>query len=219
MSKVEEISRGWCSVCGQPATEDWQKYMAPRCAAHPHTATGRMVAGEDEHRAKAAKMFGVAEKAVTVEELSMATAGLGEKKTTWRLRDWGQVVARDGLELARHRHLACGFGAHQHLGRHALVRGGHAHGLGAGRFDFDPALDGAHGRRHIDHTHAGKLLGHVAIDVLVFGGNAHFAHPAVGPQSQVRAVDLHARWPATAAARTRRWPLGVAISSPLGSNL
>lgn len=47
MSKVEEISRGRCSVCGQPATEDWQKYMAPRCAAHPHTATGRMVAGEE----------------------------------------------------------------------------------------------------------------------------------------------------------------------------
>ena len=46
--KVEEISGGRCSVCGQPATEDWQKYMAPRCAAHPHTATGRMVAGEAE---------------------------------------------------------------------------------------------------------------------------------------------------------------------------
>ena len=28
MSKVEEISRGRCSVCGQPATEDWQKNMA-----------------------------------------------------------------------------------------------------------------------------------------------------------------------------------------------
>ena len=47
MSKVEEISCGRCSVRGQPATEDWQKYMAPRCAAHPHTATGRMVAGEE----------------------------------------------------------------------------------------------------------------------------------------------------------------------------
>ena len=46
--KVEEISGGRCSVCGAPATEDWQKYMAPRCAAHPHTATGRMVAGEAE---------------------------------------------------------------------------------------------------------------------------------------------------------------------------
>lgn len=46
--KVEEISGGRCSVCGQPATEDWQKYMTPRCAAHPHTATGRMVAGEAE---------------------------------------------------------------------------------------------------------------------------------------------------------------------------
>lgn len=45
--KAEEISRGRCSVCGQPAPEDWQKYMAPRCAAHPHTATGRMVAGEE----------------------------------------------------------------------------------------------------------------------------------------------------------------------------
>ena len=46
--KVEEVSGSRCSVCGQPATEDWQKYMAPRCAAHPHTATGRMVAGEAE---------------------------------------------------------------------------------------------------------------------------------------------------------------------------
>lgn len=46
MAKTIDSRR--CSVCGQPATEDWQKYMAPRCAAHPHTATGRMVAGEAE---------------------------------------------------------------------------------------------------------------------------------------------------------------------------
>ena len=28
MVQVEEISGGRCSVCGAPATEDWQKYMA-----------------------------------------------------------------------------------------------------------------------------------------------------------------------------------------------
>ena len=38
--KVEKISGSRCSVCGQPATDDWQKYMAPRCAAHAHNLLG-----------------------------------------------------------------------------------------------------------------------------------------------------------------------------------
>lgn len=95
--KVEEISGGRCSVCGAPATEDWQKYMAPRCAAHPHTATGRMVAGEDQHTAKAAEMFGVAKEAVTPEQRRYA------KTATFPERFSGKhpALAADyaGLEL------------------------------------------------------------------------------------------------------------------------
>ncbi len=95
--KVEEISGGRCSVCGAPATEDWQKYMAPRCAAHPHTATGRMVAGEDQHTAKAAEMFGVAKEAVTPEQRRYA------KTATYPERFSGKhpALAADyaGLEL------------------------------------------------------------------------------------------------------------------------
>lgn len=86
-----------CTVCGQPATEDWQKYMAPRCAAHPHTATGRMVAGEDQHVSKAAEMFGVAEEAVTPEQRRYA------KTATYPERFGGKhpALAADyaGLEL------------------------------------------------------------------------------------------------------------------------
>ena len=101
-----------------------------------------------------------------------------------------QLVAGDGLQLGRHRHAARGFSAHQHLRVDGLVGGGHDHAFGAGGLHFDAALDGAVGRGHLDHAHAGRLLGHVAVHVLVFGRDAHFTHPGVGCQ---RAVDLHVR--------------------------
>lgn len=66
---VKEISSRVCAVCGAPATAPDVLYMEPRCAEHAHnTDTGRMVAGEDQHTAKAAKMFGVAKEAVTPEQ-------------------------------------------------------------------------------------------------------------------------------------------------------
>lgn len=94
---VKEISSRVCAVCGAPATAPDVLYMEPRCAEHAHnTDTGRMVAGEDQHTAKAAKMFGVAKEAVTPEQRRYA-------KTTYPERFSGKhpALAADysGLEL------------------------------------------------------------------------------------------------------------------------
>lgn len=121
-----------CTVCGQPATAPDVKYMEPRCLEHAHTlrppSTGREVprnpatgqpyfkvpaegwAGKDEHRAKAAKMFGVAEEAVTPEQRRYAkTAAFPERysgKHPALAADYGglelRVLAHSLEQLAGH---------------------------------------------------------------------------------------------------------------------
>lgn len=54
---VRTISGRVCAVCGAGAVGEWQAYMEPRCAAHPHTATGRMVAGEAERKPRMGPAF------------------------------------------------------------------------------------------------------------------------------------------------------------------